>query len=208
MARPDDRPAASAQDEAVLLWIPVGAGGHVVRRTSAWWERLVAWRQRRDPAPLFHAALELRRGGVPLAVEMAPAWGAPHGDRGDVRTGPVGLRALGRSRYFRYEVRCWAGGRIPDRAWAVGAPDVVTCSPRDVDLLARRVAEVPALVWGRAPSGTRDLWTSNSVVSWLLATTGLLAGHAPPCDGRAPGWEAGVVLAGDGWGGPTPDRVE
>jgi len=83
-AAPVTGPAAPARDEAVLLWIPVGAGGHVVRRTSAWWERLAARSQGREPAPLFHAALELRRGGVPLAVEMAPAWGAPqhHGGHG------------------------------------------------------------------------------------------------------------------------------
>ena len=37
------------------------------------------------------------------------------------------------------------------------------------------------------------MWTSNSVVAWLL----LVSGHAPtppPEGGRAPGWDAGRVL--------------
>jgi hypothetical protein len=40
------------------------------------------------------------------------------------------------------------------------------------------------------------MWNSNSVVSWLLAESGLPAERIqPPRGGRAPGWRAGVELA-------------
>jgi hypothetical protein len=40
------------------------------------------------------------------------------------------------------------------------------------------------------------MWNSNSLVSWLLASTGHdLARIHPPDGGRAPGWIAGLVLA-------------
>ena len=40
------------------------------------------------------------------------------------------------------------------------------------------------------------MWNSNSVIAWLIARAGLDA-HAiqPPFGGRAPGWNAGLVVA-------------
>jgi len=55
-----------------LWWLPVGAGGHVVRHTSRWWELLDAHRAHRRPQPLFHAALEVRTGESNHVIEMAP----------------------------------------------------------------------------------------------------------------------------------------
>ncbi|MFE6235052.1 hypothetical protein [Cellulosimicrobium sp. NPDC057862] len=187
-ARPDD-------DRVELLWLPVGAGGRVVRRTSAWWERACALAERRRPRPLFHAALDARLGGVPYTVEMTPAWGAAPTDRGVVATGPVGARPLGRSRWFRYEVRCWPHGVIPDRAHAVGPPVVVASGTAAVARLLDAVPAVPALTWGRRPPGARAMWNSNSLVAWLLARAGLPTDHEPPGGGRAPGWTAGVDVA-------------
>src|SRR5215211_3800770 len=66
-----------------LWWLPVGAGGHVVRHTSRWWELLDAHRAHRHPQPLFHAALEVRTGESNYVIEMAPNWGGPpQKDRG------------------------------------------------------------------------------------------------------------------------------
>lgn len=180
----------------VLWWIPVGAGGHLVRRTSRWWELVSAAAARREPLQLFHAALEVTTGDARFAIEMAPAWDGPRdSDRGVVRTGPVGLRILGRWRLFRYEVRCWRGGSIPDLRWAVGGPTTLADGETAAEAVVNRVREVPALVWGRVIPGTRDMWNSNSLVSWLIMTTGLDPSIAhPPAGGRAPGWEAGIAV--------------
>jgi hypothetical protein len=40
------------------------------------------------------------------------------------------------------------------------------------------------------------MWNSNSMISWLLAKSGLpVEGINPPPGARAPGWDAGIVLA-------------
>ena len=40
------------------------------------------------------------------------------------------------------------------------------------------------------------MWNSNSVISWLLALSGLDPDRLdPPTGGRAPGWKAGIVAA-------------
>jgi hypothetical protein len=40
------------------------------------------------------------------------------------------------------------------------------------------------------------MWNSNSVISWLLARSGLPTEVIrPPAGGRAPGWHAGLVVA-------------
>jgi hypothetical protein len=62
--------------------------------------------------------------------------------------------------------------------------------------LLDQVASVPALIWGRDESGTGEMWNSNSVISWLLANSGLpMSDYKPPAGGRAPGWEAGIINA-------------
>jgi hypothetical protein len=41
-----------------------------------------------------------------------------------------------------------------------------------------------------------EMWNSNSVTSWLIARTGLDAESIQPPDrARAPGWNAGVIVA-------------
>jgi hypothetical protein len=58
------------------------------------------------------------------------------------------------------------------------------------------VPSVPALTWGREEGRTGDMWNSNSVTSWLLASAGLDTGAIqPPAGGRAPGWHAGLDVA-------------
>jgi hypothetical protein len=58
------------------------------------------------------------------------------------------------------------------------------------------VPQVPTPVWGRDGLKTGDMWNSNSVISWLIARSGMDAEsiHPPPA-GRAPGWQAGLVVA-------------
>ena len=64
------------------------------------------------------------------------------------------------------------------------------------ELLLRLVPQVPALTWGRDETEVGDMWNSNSLTSWLLASSGHdPTSVVPPDGGRAPGWQAGLVLA-------------
>ena len=186
-----------AHDAVEVYWLPLGAGGHVVGWNGRVYERLCAWRDRRVPQDLYHAALQVWSGGTSTVIEMAPVWGVPDARRGVVGEGPVGATFLGRSRWFRYEVRCWREGRIPDLQFAVGGARCVSTDAARAAAVLRRVPEVPALVWGRDQLAAGEMWNSNSLVAWLLAGTGHeMAAIHPPQGGRAPGWAAGLALAG------------
>src|SRR6185503_6593782 len=122
--------------------------------------------------------------------------GSADGDHGVVADGAVGSPLLGRLRLFRYEVRRWLDGRIPDLAEAVESPRSVT----DDGGLARRALDlvpvVPTPTWGRDELDAGEMWNSNSLVSWLLASSGVdVAAVTPPAGGRAPGWDAGLAAA-------------
>jgi hypothetical protein len=55
---------------------------------------------------------------------------------------------------------------------------------------------VPTPVWGRDELKTGDMWNSNSVTAWLIAQSGIdTVSIQPPAGGRAPGWQAGLVVA-------------
>lgn len=178
-----------------LLWLPLGAGGHGVARNGRAFEAWSARREHRAPCDLYHAALQVRVGEASYVIEMAPAWSRVADDRGVVAVGPVGLRPLGRLRLFRYEVRRWRDGVIPDADAAVGGPVRVSTDPlRAVHLLAL-VPLVPRLTWGRDELRLGEMWNSNSITAWLLAGSGHdVAGLGPPPGGRAPGWDAGLRL--------------
>jgi hypothetical protein len=134
-----------------LHWLPLGAGGRCVRTNGRVYERVLATAQRRTPCELFHAALLVHSPEGTTVLEVAPVWDCPDGrtDHGAVVTGPVGLRTLGRWSLFRYEVRCWRDGVLPDLDATVGQPVTLTedaaVGPRLVELAPR----VPALTWGR-----------------------------------------------------------
>lgn len=209
-ASDDARPPVgqpSLPDAAVeLLWIPLGAGQHVVRLSGRTYEALVAWLRHRPRRDLYHAALLVWHDGVRHVVEVAPlpraagaagAGGSP-GDgaaRGVVAGGPVGLRALGRWRLFRYEVRRWPGGEIPDEA-AATRRERLTSDPAVAAAVLAALPGVPTPVWGRDELRTGDMWNSNSVVSWTLCRAGVDARSIElPPGGRAPGWDAGLAVA-------------
>jgi hypothetical protein len=180
----------------LVYWLPLGAGGHVVRLNGRLYEVVMALWERRPRADLYHSALEVVLGENRYVIEMAPVWSLPDPDRGALVYGPVGLRWLGRFATFRYEVRCWNGGRIPDLAEAVDSPVEVDTDTARTRRLLDLVAQAPPLVWGRDELHTNDMWNSNSLISWLLARSGHdTATLRPPPAGRAPGWRAGLVLA-------------
>jgi hypothetical protein len=40
------------------------------------------------------------------------------------------------------------------------------------------------------------MWNSNSVIAWVIARSGIDTDSIqPPAGGRAPGWQAGLVVA-------------
>jgi hypothetical protein len=188
------RPAETGVD---LYWLPLGAGGHLVRLNGRLYEAIQAFRERRERFDLYHSALVVQVQGGRYTIETA--WPIPDDEpasRGVVVEGPVFSSRLARFRVLRYEVRSWRDGTIPDILEAVESPQRLS----DDEEIAGRVLDlagtVPALVWGRDELRTGDMWNSNSVISWLLARSGLPTdGIRPPGRGRAPGWEAGLVTA-------------
>jgi hypothetical protein len=178
-----------------LYWLPLGAGGHSVRLNGRIFEAVVAGLERRERCDLYHSALEVHAPEGRFVIEQAPAW-SHSAERGVVAGGAVGARAAGRFRLFRYEVRRWRDGVIPDVAEAVESPRRLTDDPERAERLLELAPQVPTPVWGRDELGTGEMWNSNSVISWLLAGCGLdVASIDPPRGGRAPGWQAGIVVA-------------
>jgi hypothetical protein len=178
-----------------LYWLPLGAGGHSVRLNGLIFEWVAARIGHRDRCDLYHSALEVHVREGRFVIEQAPAW-SEGGERGVVAVGAVGTRAAGRFRLFRYEIRRWRDGVIPDVAEAVESPyrlsDDVECARRLLELVPR----VPTPVWGRDELHTGEMWNSNSLISWLIARSGIdVDSVAPPTRGRAPGWRAGIVVA-------------
>ena len=179
-----------------LYWLPLGAGGHVVRWNGLVYEAVAARWGHRSVQDLYHSALEVVLGRSRWVIEMAPVWSDEETDRGVVQVGPVAHPLLGSSAFFRYEVRCWLGGVIPDADEAVASPVLLSSDPVRARQVVALVPEVPALTWGRDQLGAGEMWNSNSLTSWLLARTGHdVSGIALPPRGRAPGWRAGLVLA-------------
>jgi hypothetical protein len=187
---------ANTQPGVDLYWLPLGAGGRSVRLNGRLYEWAASTRERRPARDLYHSALTVTVPEGVFVIEMAPIPDGNGALRGVVAEGPVGSRRARRLRIFRYEIRRWLNGVIPDVAEAVESPRRLTGDP----LLARRlldlVPDVPTPVWGRDELGTGEMWNSNSLVAWLIVRSGLdvAAVHAP-ARGRAPGWRAGVVVA-------------
>jgi hypothetical protein len=156
-------------------------------------EALSAVRRHRARCDLYHAALVVVVDGHRHTIELAPSPDDDGARRGVVASGPVGAKWAGRLRLFRYELRCWRGGSIPDLAYAVGGSRRLTTDPAVARRLLDAVPDVPTLVWGRDELGLGEMWNSNSVIAWVLGAAGLPAAELrPPSHGRAPGWSAGV----------------
>ena len=178
-----------------LSWIPLGAGHHVVRASGRVFEALCAAVQRRHAQALYHSALEIIVPDGRFAIEMAPIPDTHGHSRGVVAEGPVGTSWAGRFRVFRYEIRRWRNGVIPDAQHATSTV-VVGVDVAGAERLLDLVPSVPTAVWGRDELDAGEMWNSNSVTSWLLARSRFDTSHlVPPAGGRAPGWRAGLIVA-------------
>ncbi len=193
-------PAASGQGPVWgidILWIPLGAGAHAARISGRVYEAVAATVGGRSRCDLYHSALQVYAPEGVYVIEQTPVPPIPRQTpRGVVARGSVGVRGAGRVRLFRYEIRRWLGGVIPDAEHAVGRPQQVTEDPVAVQRVLEVVPTVPTPVWGRDELRAGEMWNSNSVVSWALSRGGVdLTGVGPPKGGRAPGWQAGLVVA-------------
>ena len=109
----------------------------------------------------------------------------------------MGARWASRFRIFRYEIRVWRGGHIPDVAEAVDSPRRLTNDADQARRVLEVVRQVPTPVWGRDELDTGEMWNSNAVIAWVIVRSRLDARSIrPPAGGRVPGWQAGLVVAG------------
>jgi hypothetical protein len=176
--------------------LPLGAGGHFVRLNGRIFEAVTARLHRRPVRDLYHSALQVHLGADTYVIEQAPVPDLDGKRRGAFAEGAVGSRLAGRFRICRYEIRLWRGGEIPDIAEAVDSPRRLSRDPKCARHLLDIVPRVPTPVWGRDELHAGEMWNSNSVTAWILMTSGLdAASIEPPAGGRAPGWNAGLVVA-------------
>jgi hypothetical protein len=139
-----------------LYWLPLGAGGHSVRLNGKVFEAVAARLSHRGTCDLYHSALIVHVPEGRFVIEQAPV--RKNGEaRGVVAEGPVGSRAAGRVRLFRYEVRRWRDGVIPDVEEAVESPKRIS---KDADVARRVLAlvpDVPRVAWGRDELGADEM---------------------------------------------------
>jgi hypothetical protein len=181
---------------ADLYWIPLGAGGHSVRFNGIVYEALSAAIEGRPRRDIYHCALTIRMPTGLYTVEMTPVPNSRGWERGVVVEGAVGVRWAGRFRVFRYEVRCWPDGVIPDLQHTIGGPVRLTDDAAVAEHIVALLPGVPALTWGRDESKVGEMWTCNSIISWVLTRAGVDTDTISlPTRGRAPGWDAGVAVA-------------
>jgi hypothetical protein len=198
-SRVDDVALTTERKASVdLYWLPLGTGGQIVRAAGHLYEAVASRRASRDRLDLYHAALEVQTAEATFAIEVMPyvSGRAARAGKGVVRHGPVGSPLASRIGLFRYELRRWRDGVIFDLEHAPTRPVQITDDPAAARRLLDLVPLVPMSTWGRDELGGGEMWTSNSVIAWLIVQAGAwTADLRPPAGGRAPGWDAGVRIA-------------
>jgi hypothetical protein len=179
-----------------LYWLPLGAGGWFVRLNGRIYEACAAAIHRRARCDLYHSAIQVEVPGGRFVIEQTPVPDDRGDRRGVVGGGAVGTRRAARLRVFRYEIRRWRDGVIPDLGEAVDSPRRLTDDPAVAQRLLGLVPSIPTPVWGRDELRAGEMWNSNSIIAWLVTSAGLDAATVRvPERGRAPGWNAGIVVA-------------
>lgn len=177
-----------------IYWLPLGVRGGWIRIGGQVYEALSAFVARRARRDLYHSVLEVRASGGRFVIEMGPAVDDGLASRGVVARGVVGVAWAAVLRMFRYEIRCWRGGTS---AFAYAVESRRLTQEGDVaDRVLEIIQGVPTPLWGRDQLRAGEMWTCNSVISWLIARAGLdsVGSLGPPRGGRAPGWHAGLVI--------------
>ena len=148
--------AASQPSTAVdLYWIPLGAGQHVARLSGRLFEAISARVQHRRPCDLYHSALVIVAPEGRFVIEQTPISDDHGARRGVVVEGAVGSKLAGRLRLFRYEIRRWRDGVIPDIAEGCleSRPADGRLHPSVTDPRSRAVCSRPGLGSRRRPHG-------------------------------------------------------
>lgn len=120
-----------------LYWLPLGAGGHFVRLIGRIYEACDAAIHRRSRYDLYHSALEVQAPSGRFVIEQTPVPDGRGDRRGVVAEAAVGSRSAARLRVFRYEIRRWRDGVIPDLSEAVDSPHRLTKCRRFASCAAR-----------------------------------------------------------------------
>ncbi len=141
--------AAGVHSSVDLYWLPLGAGGHFVHWNGRAYEALMALWERRRAQDLCHSALEVTGPQGRYVIEMTPIPDTHGAKRGVVAEGAVGSRLAGYLRVFRYELRGWHDGVIPDVDQAVDSPVHLSNNAGDARRLLELVPDVPTLVGSR-----------------------------------------------------------
>ena len=178
--------------------MPVGAGTPRLQRASLrLWEAFEAARARRTRTVLYHSALKLHTEGRTRTLELMPAFidsASP-----PLLTGPVGAGLAGPPRPLPHQRVCTHRGGAPPRRWGGERAQGLAHDESVARAIIALAPAVPPYTWGRRVRGTSEMWTSDSVISWLLLRAGVdLAAMHIPAGGRAPGWEAGLEVASRG----------
>jgi hypothetical protein len=167
-----------------------------VRLNGRVFEAVAARLQRRPACDLYHSALQVQAGGETFVIEQTPVADLSGDERGVVAEGAVGSGWAGRFRVFRYEIRVWRNGHIPDVAEAVDSPVRLSEDEPHARRVLDLVAQVPTPVWGRDELRAGEMWNSNAVIAWVIARSGIaVESIRPPAGGRAPGWQARLEVA-------------
>ena len=180
--------AAPSEGSIDLYWLPLGSGGRSVRLNGRVFEAVAAWLEKRPACDLYHSALGVSVPEGRYVIEMTPIRDGNGAARGVTAEGAVGSRWARSLRVFRYEIRRWRAGVIPDVNEAVDSPRRLTDDPFLAQRILDLVPHVPTPVWGRDELHAGEMWNSNSLTSWLIAGCGLGSDSIqPPAGGRAPG---------------------
>jgi hypothetical protein len=169
-----------------LYWIPLGARQHVVRASGKTFEALSALVHRRRRSDLYHSALAVTIPDGRFVIEMTPVPDYNGEGRGVVVEGAVGSRLLGRFRLFRYEIRRWLDGIIPDASEATSSvrlhvePGIARCL---LDLVRRYPPQCGAVTSStpvRCGTRTPSPRGGSHAAEWTRRTSARLATDAHP----------------------------
>ena len=150
--------------------------------------------ERRRPCEVRHSALQIQVPEGRFVVAQTPVPRLSVERRGVVAEGAVGASWAGRFRIFRYEIRLWRNGHIPDVAEAVDSPQRLNSDETLCVARARPGVEVPTPVWGRMGCD-REMWNWKAITASTSTAAGSRLVDTASRGGPPPGSRAGVTAA-------------